>query len=103
DDLYLVTKKESGEKIYLSELDKKGVIEFNYSPRNDYGYTLFELERDNTVPLSSLNDVQLGMLGVSDEGDVLAFNGKICFRFYVAEIEDYFDTESRKLSVDLLS
>ncbi|MDE6775362.1 MAG: hypothetical protein K2J37_03555, partial [Ruminococcus sp.] len=39
DDLYLVTKKESGEKIYLSELDKKGVSEFNYSHLNDYGYT----------------------------------------------------------------
>ncbi|MDE5764376.1 MAG: hypothetical protein K2N49_05050 [Ruminococcus sp.] len=103
DDLYLVTKKESGEKIYLSELNKKGISEFNYSHLNDYGYTLFELERDTSVPLSSLNDVQLGMLGVSDEGDVLAFNGKICFRFYVAEIEDYFDTESRKLSIDLLS
>lgn len=103
EDLYLVTKKTSDEKIYLSELNKKGISKFNYSHLNDYGYTLFELDRDNTVPLSSLNDNQLEMLGVSSEGDVLAFNGKICFRFYVAELEDYFDTESRKFSIDLLS
>lgn len=70
---------------------------------DELGYTLFELGKDNEIPLSSLTDEQLAELGVSEEGDVLFFNGKVCFRFYVAELENYFETESRKFSIDLLS
>lgn len=92
-----------GETIYLSELDGKGREAFNNMHLNEYGYTLFELEKNNTLPLTELTDQQLAELGVSDEGDVLSFNGKICFRFYVAELEDYFDVESRKFSIDLIS
>ena len=33
----------------------------------------------------------------------MRFNGKVCFRFYVAELEDYYDVDSRKLSLDLLN
>ena len=43
------------------------------------------------------------MLGVPESGDVMSFNGKICFRFYIAELEEYFDVDSRHFSVDLLS
>ena len=70
---------------------------------NDSWLYEFYLEENNTLPLSSFTDEQLANLGVSDEGDVMYFNGKVCFRFYVAEIEDYYDVNSRKLSVDLLS
>lgn len=92
-----------GERIYLSELDGKGREAFNESHLDELGYTLFELEKNNEVLLSSLSDEQLAELGVSEEGDVLSFNGKVCFRFYVAELEDYFDTDSRKFSVNLLT
>lgn len=96
-------EKMQGERIYLSELDGKGREAFNKSHLDELGYTLFELGKDNTIPLSSLSDEQLADLGVSEEGDVLSFNGKVCFRYYVAELEDYFDTDSRKFSVELLS
>ena len=51
--------------------------------------------------LSSLSDEQLAMLGVSESGDVMTFNGKVVFRYYVAEIEDYYDVDSRKISISL--
>lgn len=92
-----------GERIYLSELDAKGYETFSESHLDELGYTLFDLGKNNSIHLSELTDEQLAALGVSEQGDVLKFNGKTCFRYYVAELEDYFDTESRKLSVDLLS
>lgn len=82
--------KDFGEKIYVREMNDSWLYEFY-------------LEKNNTLPLSSFTDEQLANLGVSDEGDVMYFNGKVCFRFYVAEIEDYYDVNSRKLSLDLLS
>lgn len=52
--------------------------------------------------LNTLSDEQLKMLGVSDNGDVMVYNGKVVFRYYVAEIEDYYDVDSRKLDISLL-
>ncbi|MDE5937441.1 MAG: hypothetical protein K2G83_08570 [Ruminococcus sp.] len=96
-------KKSAGETVYLSELDSKGINAFNQSHLDEFGYTLFDIQKDYTVPLSELNDEQIASLGVSESGDVLSFNGKICFRFYVAELEDYFNIDSRKFSIDLLT
>ena len=92
-----------GERIYLSELDAKGYEAFSNSHLDELGYTLFDLGKNNTILLSELTDEQLAALGVSEQGDVLKFNGKTCFRYYVAELENYFDTESRKFSVNLLN
>ncbi|MDE6035874.1 MAG: hypothetical protein K2G36_08210 [Ruminococcus sp.] len=75
--------------IYLKELTDKEMGTLN-------------VEKDRTIKLSELDDSQLAELGVSDEGDIMTFNGKVCFRFYVAEIGDYYDVDSRKLSLDLL-
>lgn len=61
------------------------------------------VEKDSTMYLSDLDDGQLAQLGVSEEGDVMTFNGKVCFRFYIAELGDYYDVDSRKLSLDLLT
>ena len=89
--------------MFFSELDSKGFAQFNKDNRDEYGSELYTIEKDNSIELASLTDEQLAELGVSDQGDIMTFNGKICFRFYVAEIEDYFNTEKRKLSVDLLN
>lgn len=96
-------KKSAGDTVYLGELDSKGIEAFNESHLDDFGYTLFDIEKDNTLPLSELSDEQLAGLGISESGDVLTFNGKTCFRFYVAELEDYFNVDSRKFSIDLLT
>ena len=95
--------KSAGDKIYLSELDSKGIEIFNESHLDELGYTLFEIQKDYSVSLNELTEEQLEMLGISESGDVLMFNGKVCFRYYVAEAEDYFDVDSRKLSLDLLN
>lgn len=63
----------------------------------------FFVEKSHSIYLNSLDDSQLARLGVSDSGDIMTFNGKICFRFYVAELGDYYDVNSRKLSIDLLT
>ena len=63
----------------------------------------FFVEKSHSIYLNSLDDSQLARLGVSDSGDIMTFNGKICFRFYVAELGDYYAVNSRKLSIDLLT
>lgn len=63
----------------------------------------FFVEKSHSIYLNSLDDSQLARLGVSEEGDIMTFNGKVCFRFYVAELGDYYDVNSRKLSIDLLT
>ncbi|MBP7185496.1 MAG: hypothetical protein KBA55_01770 [Ruminococcus sp.] len=62
----------------------------------------FYISKDRSVLLNSLTDAQLDTLGIADEGDVMKFNGKTVFRYYVAELDDYFDVDSRKLSFDLI-
>lgn len=103
EELLSEAKKSAEETVYLSELDSKGIKAFNQSHLDEFGYTLFDIEKDYTVPLNELNNEQIASLGVSESGDVLIFNGKVCFRFYVAELEDYFNIDSRKFSIDLLT
>ena len=62
----------------------------------------FYVSKDRSVLLNSLSDAQLDALGIADEGDVMKFNGKTVFRYYVAELDDYYDVDSRKLSFDLI-
>ncbi|MCM1529417.1 MAG: hypothetical protein NC093_05405 [Alistipes sp.] len=92
-----------GGRVYLSDLDAKGFAAFNSSHVNSWGVSLFNLQKDNEILLSSLSDDQLAEIGVSESGDVLTYNGKVCFRYYVAELEDYFEVDKRSFSVDLLS
>lgn len=82
-------KKPAGSRVYLSELSSRQLKYFN-------------VEKDTYVYLNTLTDEQLALLGIPESGDVMTFNGEVCFRFYVAELENYFDIESRKLSLDLL-
>ncbi len=62
----------------------------------------FYVSKNRSVLLSSLSDEQLDYLGITDEGDVMKFNGKTCFRYYVAELDSYFNVDERKLSFDLI-
>lgn len=96
-------ERNMGETIYFSELDSNGIEAFNESHLDELGYTMFDLGKYNTIPLTQLSDTQLAELGVSESGDVLKFNGKTCFRYYVAELEDYYNTEKRTFSVDLFN
>lgn len=55
---------------------------------------------DATQPvyLKDLTDAQLELLGVPQQNDVLSYNGKVCFRSYIAVLEDYFDKSKRTVS-----
>ena len=46
-----------------------------------------------------LTDAQLEQLGVPAENDVLTFSGKVCFRSYIAVLEDYFAKDNREISL----
>ena len=50
------------------------------------------------VKLSELTDENLAALGVPAESDVLSINGKVIFRYYVAELEGTFDPDVRTLT-----
>lgn len=90
-------------RIYFSEIDGDTLELFlQQFPDLVYGGNLFKIQKDKTVLLSELTDAQLKEFGISDQSDVMIFNGKVCFRSYVAELDDYFDVDSRKLSLDLL-
>lgn len=100
-EFYTAIGRMEGERIFLSELDSKGYEAFSEMHLDELGYTLYDLGKDNTIALSELSDSQLAELGVSESGDVLKFNDKICFRYYVAELEDYYNTEKKSISFDL--
>lgn len=93
----------SGKKIYFSEIDSNTIEKFQSEYLDEYYDYKFKVTKDRTVLLNTLTDEQLKSFGVSDQSDVMTFNGKVCFRSYVAEIEDYYDVDSRHLSIDLLT
>lgn len=78
-----------GQRIYLRDL-------------NETQLRAFHIIVDNAIYLHKLTDEQLDKLGVPEKGDVMYFNGEVCFRYYVAELEEYFDVDSRHFSLDLL-
>jgi hypothetical protein len=89
------------------------------------GITLFNVKKYHNIRLNTLTDEQLAYLGVSESGDVMLLSAlrhdkpkeegaepgediivadkKVVFRFYVAEIDDYYDVDSRHFSFDLLN
>lgn len=102
DELLDSLENTTGARVYFSEMDRDSLKLFNKENTDDYGNSLFTVSKNNTVFLNTLTDEQLEMIGVSESGDVMTFNGKTCFRYYVAELEDYYDVEGRHFSVDLL-
>ncbi|MBQ8960131.1 MAG: hypothetical protein IJ071_02815 [Ruminococcus sp.] len=103
DEVLLDVSKNRGEKVYFSELSEDGFDAWEDSHLDDYYEPRFKIEADQSLYLKDLSDQQLAQLGVSESGDVMSFNGKVCFRYYVAELDDYYDVDSRHLSVDLLN
>ena len=87
----------------LYPYEKERFDAFANMKTDQWGNPNYKVSAENTVMLNTLSDAQLEKLGISDSGDVMRFNGKVCFRFYVAELEDYYDVDSRKLSLDLLN
>lgn len=52
-----------------------------------------------TVPFSSLTDADLTALGIPEEGDVMYYDGRVVFRYYIAVLEEYFDVSNRDIGL----
>jgi hypothetical protein len=87
----------------LDEIDAKSGDTIYFSRLSSSQQEEFYVTKDDSVYLNTLTDDDLAMLGVPESGDVMMYDGKICFRYYVAILEDYFDVDDRSLSVSLLS
>lgn len=83
--------KKANKRVYLSSLTDSQMSEY------------FCVEKDTAVYLKDLTDEQLASFGVPESGDVMTYNGKVCFRYYVAILENYFDVDDRTLSFSLIS
>ena len=70
----------SGKKIYFSEIDSDTIEKFQSEYLDEYYDYKFKVTKDRTVLLNTLTDEQLKSFGVSDQSDVMTFNGKVCFR-----------------------
>lgn len=81
----------ANKRVYLSSLTDSQMSEY------------FCVEKDTSVYLKDLTDEQLASFGVPESGDVMTYNGKVCFRYYVAILENYFDVDDRTLSFSLIS
>ena len=110
----------TGSRVYFNEMPAKALKYYNnHNVDLATGITYFNVAKNHTVMLNTLTDAQLADLGVSESGDVMLlstsrFTGedgseeiktdeKVVFRFYVAELEDYYNVNSRRLSIDLLN
>ena len=64
--------------------------------RDTLGITV---ENFKTITLSSLTDEELTKLGIPEEGDVMYYNGKVVFRYYIAILEEYFDVSKQEIGL----
>ena len=87
---------------FLSATGYNGQTRIYLKNLSDEFLRAFHIIVDDAIYLNTLTDQQLAALGVPETGDVMYFNGKICFRYYIAILEGYFDVESRHFSLDLL-
>ncbi len=53
----------------------------------------------HTMYLTDLTDDDLAALGIPEEGDVMYYNGKAVFRYYIAILEEYFDISNREFTI----
>ncbi len=57
------------------------------------------VEDFKTVKLTDLTDEDLVTLGIPEEGDVMYYNGKVVFRYYIAVLEQYFDISKQEITL----
>ena len=76
------------EQLQLDSLSEKA--------REKLGITVEDFK---TVTLSTLTDQELESLGIPEEGDVMYYNGKVVFRYYIAILEEYFDLSKQDIGL----
>ncbi len=64
---------------------------------NALNYLGITIDDMRTMKLSDLTDADLEKLGIPEEGDVMYYNGKVVFRYYIAILEEYFDISKQEI------
>lgn len=57
------------------------------------------VEDFKTMLLSDLTDEDLATIGIPEQGDVMYYNGKVVFRYYIAVLEEYFDIANQEINI----
>ncbi|MBR1554509.1 MAG: hypothetical protein IJ644_03825, partial [Oscillospiraceae bacterium] len=57
------------------------------------------IEDFKTVKLADLTDDDLATLGIPEQGDVMYYNDKVVFRYYIAILEQYFDISKQEITI----
>ncbi|MCI5911267.1 MAG: hypothetical protein MRZ46_06445 [Oscillospiraceae bacterium] len=91
--LDIAWKTESRTQMTTELLDISSEIVLNLDSKEK---ALIGYAKDDKVKLSELTDEDFNKLGISESGDVLYINGEPCFRYYIAELEGYFNKSQRK-------
>lgn len=79
----------------LLEISEDLTLDLNASQKAAAGIAM----DTETVYLKDLSDSQLEQLGVPEENDILTCQDSVCFRTYIAILEDYFAKENRQISL----
>lgn len=66
---------------------------------NALNYLGITIDDMRTMQFSDLTDADLEKLGIPEEGDVMYYNGKPVFRYYIAILEEYFDISKQELGL----
>ncbi|MBR0484261.1 MAG: hypothetical protein IJJ69_05685 [Oscillospiraceae bacterium] len=57
------------------------------------------IEDFKTIKLADLTDDDLATLGIPEQGDVMYYNDKVVFRYYIAILEQYFDISKQEITI----
>lgn len=96
DNIKIEWKTEKREDITKQLLDISSEITINLSKEKK---ELIGLESEETVFLADITEKQFDILGIEKEGDVLYVNDKPCFRYYIAELEEYYRSSDRNINI----
>ena len=77
----------------LLTISEDVTLQLPASDRKALGY-----DEDATIYLRNLTDQDLERLGVPQNNDVMYVNDQVCFRSYIAILEDYFSPSKHAIS-----
>ena len=92
----VIALNEEAKAILKTDKQELKLDSMSEKARDTLGITIEDFK---TVTLSSLTDEELAKLGIPEEGDVMYYNGKVVFRYYIAILEEYFDISKQELGL----
>ena len=87
---------EREKKVLDTEKDQLMLDKMTDKQKESLGITVEDFK---TVKLADFTDEELAVLGIPEEGDIMYYNGKIVFRYYIAVLEQYFDISKQDITL----